>query len=109
MVIDAEDVDALIAEFKALRQKLANTETIVVDLQLRVRELEQRPAGLRWLGIWDPERVYQRDEAVTDGGSVWACTESHRGRKPGQHPTHWRLAVKRGRDGRDAREFLTKA
>jgi integrin beta 3 len=51
-------------------------------------------------GVWKSQK-YEPGDAVTWRGSLWICkaeTES----KPNDVAEHWRLAVKRGRDGKDS-------
>ena len=51
-------------------------------------------------GVYKPDQMYERGDAVTYGGSLWIAqrdtNEYPRGEESG-----WRLAVKKGRDGRD--------
>lgn len=50
-------------------------------------------------GVWT-ERVYQKGDCVTWGGSLWIC-QRETSAKPDSPDSGWRLAVKKGRDGRD--------
>jgi hypothetical protein len=52
-------------------------------------------------GVYAAERAYLKGDAVTWGGSLWIAQQDTRA-KPETGP-EWRLAVKRGRDGRDAK------
>lgn len=54
-----------------------------------------------YVGIYRPGTPYSKGDMVTWEGSSWLCTEATT-RKPGEGDTHWRLVVKRGRDGKDA-------
>lgn len=65
----------------------------VIELQERVTQLEARPAALRYCGVWDRERDYQTDEAVTHGGGLWIARMDSRGVKPGDGVS-WQLSVK---------------
>jgi hypothetical protein len=51
-------------------------------------------------GVYVEGKTYERGDTVTWGGSQWHCDE-HTAERPGDGGT-WRLAVKRGRDGKDA-------
>lgn len=51
-------------------------------------------------GVWK-EGAYERGDAVTWAGSLWVAQKDTE-TKPGTDDG-WRLAVKRGRDGKDAR------
>lgn len=50
-------------------------------------------------GVWT-ERVYEKGDCVTWGGSLWIC-QRETSAKPDSPDSGWRLAVKKGRDGRD--------
>ena len=50
-------------------------------------------------GVWT-ERVYQKGDCVTWGGSLWVC-QRETSAKPDSPDSGWRLAVKKGRDGKD--------
>lgn len=52
-------------------------------------------------GVYDKEAEYQAGDMVTQDGSVWHCNAAVAGEKPGGNE-FWTLAVKRGRDGKDA-------
>lgn len=50
-------------------------------------------------GVYRPEATYTKGDAVTYGGSVWIAQTDTRARPDGS--ADWRLAVKKGRDGKD--------
>lgn len=50
-------------------------------------------------GVWKADRTYEIGDGVTWDGSYWIAQKAT-GEKPGTSDS-WRLAVKRGRDGRD--------
>jgi hypothetical protein len=52
-------------------------------------------------GIWKEGAVYSEGDGVTQGGSFWIA-QTTTSVKPGASE-EWRLAVKRGNDGRDAK------
>lgn len=52
-------------------------------------------------GLFTHGREYKKGDAVTYGGSLWICQESNTQGIPGASK-EWRLAVKRGRDGKEA-------
>lgn len=52
-------------------------------------------------GIWAPGRNYKRGDVSTHDGSVWLA-QVDTNTKPGSD-ADWRLMVKKGRDGKDAR------
>ena len=67
----------------------------------RIDELESSRDGLTYKGVWKPGE-HRRGEFVTHQGSLWHC-ERQTQLKPGDSDD-FTLAVKRGRDGRDAKE-----
>lgn len=58
-------------------------------------------------GVYRPEEKYSKGDGVTFGGSWWIALNDGPLQKPGVVPPgeqpEWRLAVKRGRDGKDAK------
>lgn len=53
-------------------------------------------------GVFVAERQYEQGDAVTWAGSLWIA-QKNTSAKPDTADSGWRLAVKRGRDGRDAK------
>jgi len=51
--------------------------------------------------VWQPSEQYWKNNFITHDGSVWVCLRDTEG-KPGTS-LDWQLAVKKGRDGKDAR------
>ncbi|MBS0245496.1 MAG: hypothetical protein JSR61_02670 [Proteobacteria bacterium] len=76
-------------------------------LELRVAELEERP-DIEYRGVFEPGATYQRGHFATDDGSVWFCNRETKTR-PSEGGSNWTLAVKRGRDGKDARAAAPRA
>jgi len=66
-----------------------------------------RAATRRWwesvVAAWQLEQHHVRLLTLAAGGSAWICKSGHY--STGTEPSHdcFRLLVKRGRDGRDAR------
>ena len=50
-------------------------------------------------GVYKPDSEYQKGDAVTWGGSLWIAQKDGPASKPGED-SGWRLAVKKGRDGK---------
>lgn len=69
-------------------------------LQERVAELEQR-RGMRFRGVWNQHDQYDEGDFATDHGAGWVAKCLTR-QRPDYGCSDWQLAVKRGRDGRDA-------
>jgi hypothetical protein len=53
-------------------------------------------------GVYKPGEAYEKGEGVSFGGGFWIAQQDT-DTKPGEPGGAWRLAVKAGRDGRDAR------
>ncbi len=53
-------------------------------------------------GVFRSGEVYKRGDAVTWGGSLWIA-QVETGEKPDANESGWRLAVRKGRDGKDAK------
>ena len=70
-------------------------------LELRTVEAEKQAAEFRDRGVWQPGEQYWRNNFITYDGSVWVCLRDT-GDRPGQS-LDWQLAVRKGRDGKDAR------
>jgi hypothetical protein len=52
-------------------------------------------------GVWTPGRAYVKGDAVSYGGSLWIAQAATTARPESlEAGRSWRLAVKRGRDGR---------
>lgn len=56
-------------------------------------------------GVYRPERTYEAGSSVTFGGSLWLA-QAETNEKPGEGATAWRLAVKRGADGKSGPQGL---
>jgi hypothetical protein len=50
--------------------------------------------------IYKSDQEYEPGDVVTWDGSMWVCLTPTK-RQPGRYEKDWRLAVKRGRDGKD--------
>lgn len=57
--------------------------------------------GIEYRGVYRAGETYKPGNFVTHKGSVWAAKGVPTG-EPGKDITGWQLAVKHGRDGRDA-------
>ncbi|WP_156752673.1 hypothetical protein [Mesorhizobium sp. WSM3873] len=69
-------------------------------LEERVKQLEER--SFEYKGVWKADERYKRGHFVTHSGSLWHCELAGSGIVPGNGAAGWRLAVKAGRDGKDA-------
>lgn len=67
-----------------------------------IKEAEMQVPVVLYRGIYHEEATYDAGDAVTWGGSLWIALR-RTSAKPGDGSTDWRLAVKKGRDGRDSK------
>jgi hypothetical protein len=72
-------------------------------LQKRVAELEERPAGLAYGGVWSRSSKYLAGHCATHEGALWHCTVSNQGCPPGQSAC-WRLMAKSGQPKSKAKQ-----
>jgi hypothetical protein len=77
-----------------------------IELKFVSGEIE-RVASFKWpvpidCGVYKAGEQYERGDAVTWGGSLWLA-QRDTSEKPDTPDSGWRLAVKRGRDGKDAK------
>lgn len=82
----------------ALAQRI---DVVEESTQKQVREAIARAPVPTYKGVYDKDAEYQVGDMVTQDGSVWHCNAAVAGEKPGGNE-FWTLAVKRGRDGKDA-------
>ena len=89
---------------KAVRDMTTRSNAAQMTLETRVAELEAR-ATLDYKGVWNPQTEYRRGDCVTRDGSIWHCQRNdNTGMRPGSEGDGWRLAVKRGADGKNGRD-----
>ncbi|OWJ74628.1 carbohydrate-binding family V/XII protein [Haematobacter genomosp. 1] len=69
----------------------------IAALEARMATLEAHPP-LTYVGTHEAGKSYRKGEAVTANGSLWVAQRDTDG-TPGTNDG-WKLAVKRGRDGR---------
>jgi hypothetical protein len=84
---------------EAIMKALCSTD--IFPLEDRVKALEARPA-LVDRGVWKEGETYEAGSAVSFGGSLWLAQRSTSA-KPDSPDSGFRLAVKKGRDGKDAK------
>lgn len=94
--------------FEMLRREVENGLARVIPrmLDLRSRSLEERigaieQRGVMYRGVWQRQAAYEIGDLATHRGSCWHANEPTVGAEPGSGPA-WSLAVKAGRDGKDA-------
>jgi hypothetical protein len=87
---------------RLLVDRITAQEHRIAELTARVAVLEARPA-IQYAGVWRPGQKYPRGMAITHDGCLWVAEHDTIDERPGNGPTAWRLAVKRGEvDGNGA-------
>lgn len=71
--------------------------------QKQVRETLAAIPVPTYKGVFDRDAEYRPGAMVTHRGQIWHCNEMASGETPGKGDA-WTLAVKCGRDGRDAKQ-----
>lgn len=69
----------------------------VVEKSIRIASIIDR-------GIYKAAGDYEKGDAVTHGGCLWIAQQDSPEGAPGMGGKGWRLAVKKGRDGKDLRD-----
>ena len=69
-----------------------------------VRRAQAKLPGVRYRGVWAEQNEYGAGDSVTQGGSLWVAERGKSLGQPGVGASGWRLAVKRGSDGKSAAE-----
>lgn len=87
----------------------ANMTRELTVLRAEIAELRSKGgSGLDYRGVWSPGVSYPCGTAATWEGSLFISREPT-DRKPGTDNSGWQLAVKRGRDGRDAPSLKSRS
>ena len=96
------DAAAVLDAANVLREILRPLTERLDSLAERIEALEQRPIGVIDGGVYQAGQRYAKAVGVThDGGfwvSQWETTEP-----PGEGSSAWRLALHRGKQGRDGK------
>ena len=87
-----DDLDVIQDGERGITLRFAHAE-IVKDFSLKFPVLIDR-------GVYQQGGKYEKGDGVTYGGSFWIAQKDSPETKPGSG-TDWRLAVKRGKDGKD--------
>jgi hypothetical protein len=89
--------EAFDAGFDAVK---AYIDSALGDFEKRLAALEAHP--FKYLGAWESSKAYGKNTLVTLDGCIWIAREDTV-QRPGDGSNSWTLAVKKGRDGKDAR------
>jgi len=85
--------DKITTFMKTLAPVIADfVKDAMAPLRQRITELEK--GGIRYEGVWQASREYQRGTLVTHDGGMWHANGTTR-QKPG-NGADWTLAVKSG-------------
>jgi hypothetical protein len=91
-----------VAALNAIDRALAPLMARIDKFEAQRAELQARPRGLKYAGVWTSAQApYSEGDVVSEKGGMWIATAPTR-RRPGES-RDWQLAVKSGRDGRDLR------
>jgi hypothetical protein len=71
-------------------------------LEARIVALEARPIGAIDAGVFEPGRTYARGDGTTWDGHYWIA-QVETSEPPGEGCRSWRLAVRRGKVGREGK------
>jgi len=96
------DMTVLAEELAAIIKEQVTAE--IAPLTDRIAALEdamKQEKSLAYKGVYAAGEVYDVGSLVTCGGSLWHCDRLTKA-KPGEAADCWTLAVKKGRDGKDA-------
>jgi len=63
--------------------------------------IERVQENFAYKGTWEHGREYVRGNFVSQDGSIWHAQRDSKGARPGDGDS-WKLAVRHGRDGKDA-------
>ncbi len=72
---------------------VAHVRRRIAELEAKLARLEQRPAGLKYVGVWRRGETYREQDVVTHGGAAWVAPFGDTGDEPGKSPA-WKLMAK---------------
>ncbi|HCF5688186.1 TPA: hypothetical protein NIH14_001866 [Pseudomonas aeruginosa] len=83
--------------------------TVTVKMQAGETLIEKsvKIASVMDRGVYSSEGSYEKGDGTTYGGCYWIAQKDAPGGAPGASPD-WRMAVKKGRDGKDLRDSASK-
>lgn len=105
MPVPKDGRDALPLEsFDLTLAEDGRTVTVKMQAGETVIEKSLRIAAVLDRGTYKTDGSYERGDAVTHGGCLWIAQHDNPEGAPGMGGKGWRLAVKKGRDGKDLRD-----
>ena len=85
------------------KPSLSQAAAMVAGLSFLLKRIEKLEAmPFEYAGIHESQKRYFKNQFVTHGGRVWACVVDYTIQQPGT-TEDWKLAVNKGRDGKDAK------
>lgn len=77
-------------------------KTIVTLASGQTTEKTVTIPAMIYRGVHQEGQAYEKGDTVTRKGSIWCCAAESTDATPDGESADWQLAVKRGRDGKDA-------
>jgi hypothetical protein len=105
--------DIIAAEMRVPKEVRAVITAVAAEVASYIKQLHERVAELEahqalfYAGTWSEGagKAFGKGAACTHHGSLWIATRATCS-EPGTPDSGWQLAVKRGRDGKDAKRRL---
>jgi hypothetical protein len=92
------DAGSILDAAAVLRELLRPIQARLEHLEQITKALEQREDA----GVWQPGVSYPKYAGVTHAGHYWIASERTKD-QPGEGNPAWRLAVRRGKTGREGK------
>jgi hypothetical protein len=96
------DADAVLSAAHILRELLRPIQERLDEQHVRLTLLEERPLGVIDGGVWEPGITYPKGTGTTCDGHFWV-SQYETAEQPGEGNPSWRLAVSRGKQGREGK------
>lgn len=110
MPVPKDGRDALPLEtLDLLQSEDGRTVTFKMQAGETIVEKSLRIPGFIDRGTYKQGNTYERGDGVSHGGCFWIAQDDHPEGAPGLGGKGWRLAVKKGRDGKDLRDNASTA
>lgn len=97
---DGKDATEL-ADFDLLVDEEARTVTLTMGTTEGSKSITRKASWLLDRGVYSAGKAYDRGDAVSWGGNLWIAQVDGTKAMPAEAEPEWRLAVRKGRDGRN--------
>jgi len=94
------DAGSIFDAATVLREIVKPLQERLDEQQARIEALEQQPIGVLDAGMWSAGTVYEAGDGTTHHGHYWVA-QSQTNDEPSDGSRAWRLAVRRGKQGRE--------